>query len=280
MKFIAFGDIVENKDALNKLSKLKLSTYDFAIFTGDVLSMEVFKRLREERVLKREIYGTAEERKKHLKEDVEKLELLNREVEKLKDINKVFRRISSMIPLYGVWGNADHAYIMSKVLFGDNFKNIHLSPLKIGNVFFIGYEGRPKYIFEKDYDNPTEHAFEEEKAYTELQKLLIKLNPTRWVFITHVPPYGILDQVKPQYRKYAVGTYGEKAKHGNIGSNAFLKIVEEFHPTLHVFGHIHESKGKKTVGETTFVNIGSFGKDRSFIEVKIDTELEISFNKI
>jgi len=60
------------------------------------------------------------------------------------------------------------------------------------------------------------------------------------VLITHGPPAGILDQ-----------PFG-KGEHA--GCELLLKRVEQVRPKVHVFGHIHGSYGRTTVGETLFVN--------------------------
>lgn len=59
------------------------------------------------------------------------------------------------------------------------------------------------------------------------------------ILITHGPPQDILDLTKD----------GEHA-----GCEDLRQVVEKKKPRLHVFGHIHESAGAITVGETRFVN--------------------------
>lgn len=279
VKFLAFGDIVENKEALEKFSRLNFSPYDFVVFCGDILSMEVFKRMRKEKVTKGKIAKTEGERKRELKEEIERKELLEKEAEKLKGLNKSFQAIKNKISLYGVWGNADHAWLISRAQVGGNIINLHLNPLKIKDFWLVGYEGRPKYIFET-YENPTEHAFDENQAFKELSDVLKKLDG-RVILITHAPPYEMLDQVEEKYRKYAVGTYGERAKEGNIGSITFRKITKKFKPILHIFGHIHECKGVRKTDKTTFINTGSFGGEREFVEIEIlDHKPQVKFIRL
>ncbi|MFY7994385.1 MAG: metallophosphatase domain-containing protein [Bacteriovoracaceae bacterium] len=59
------------------------------------------------------------------------------------------------------------------------------------------------------------------------------------ILLTHGPPFGILDSVQT----------GE-----SVGCEELLKKVEKLRPKIHAFGHIHESYGLKTVGDTIFVN--------------------------
>ncbi|MEO2072892.1 MAG: metallophosphatase domain-containing protein [Zunongwangia sp.] len=59
------------------------------------------------------------------------------------------------------------------------------------------------------------------------------------ILITHTPPYGILDESK---------TYK------NIGCEELLKKIVDIKPDLHLFGHVHDDFGKKSIAPTLFVN--------------------------
>jgi Icc-related predicted phosphoesterase len=50
------------------------------------------------------------------------------------------------------------------------------------------------------------------------------------ILVTHSPPHGILDAIKPSNE--------------NVGSPSLLNTVRLITPVLHVFGHIHEAYGK------------------------------------
>ncbi len=60
------------------------------------------------------------------------------------------------------------------------------------------------------------------------------------ILLTHGGPYGILDELKMSRQ--------------SCGSRDLLDAVIEKEPKYHVFGHIHEAHGTKTVGKTTFIN--------------------------
>jgi Icc-related predicted phosphoesterase len=60
------------------------------------------------------------------------------------------------------------------------------------------------------------------------------------VLITHGPPFGILDQIKPGG--------------AHLGCEELLKAVEEKRPKVHIFGHIHGGAGTFDNGTTRFVN--------------------------
>ncbi len=61
------------------------------------------------------------------------------------------------------------------------------------------------------------------------------------VLMTHVPSYGILDQIPSGL---------------NVGSPAVKKIVDEFNPILALSGHVHEAIGTVERNGTVFVNPG------------------------
>ena len=63
------------------------------------------------------------------------------------------------------------------------------------------------------------------------------------VLITHGPPLGILDEAPPMYSSH------------HAGCGDLLNRVKIVKPTLHIFGHIHYSRGTKTEGKTKFINV-------------------------
>ena len=63
--------------------------------------------------------------------------------------------------------------------------------------------------------------------------------PSTDVLITHGPAYGILDKNKVNF---------------SAGCKSLKKIILSIQPKIHVFGHIHESYGKRILGNTTFLN--------------------------
>jgi Icc-related predicted phosphoesterase len=81
-----------------------------------------------------------------------------------------------------------------------------------------------------------------------LQEIWSKIPTDTDVLITHSPPFGILDNPK---------------NNEHVGCADLLEKVQRINPKLHVFGHIHESYGKVTIDETTFVNASTCGKGYS-----------------
>lgn len=83
----------------------------------------------------------------------------------------------------------------------------------------------------------------DELTHEEFSDRVARLPADLEVLVTHSPPEGILDEMPGQH----------------IGSPALRSYVARHDPSLpqlkaHLFGHIHESKGVVTLGETIFSN--------------------------
>jgi Icc-related predicted phosphoesterase len=99
--------------------------------------------------------------------------------------------------------------------------------------------------------------------------------------VTHDPPFGILDKVEDKNIPWAIASYGKRAKDGNIGSSSFLGVSSRFEILLHVFSHVHESKGVLKIGKTTYVNIGSLEEDEDVCEITPEgIKVNINFLKL
>ncbi len=61
------------------------------------------------------------------------------------------------------------------------------------------------------------------------------------ILLSHHPPRGVLDRTFIGIR---------------IGLKEILELVNELKPDVHLFGHVHESRGAERRGETLFVNAG------------------------
>lgn len=66
------------------------------------------------------------------------------------------------------------------------------------------------------------------------------------ILITHGPPRGILDDVRP------MSVYRD-----NVGCEELDKRIQQTKVKLHVFGHIHESAGYRYLEGRTYVNASS-----------------------
>jgi Icc-related predicted phosphoesterase len=76
----------------------------------------------------------------------------------------------------------------------------------------------------------------------EINRVCNQIHEDTDILITHGPAWGILDEVRPAWKK------------GHLGCEGLAKRIEEVKPKIHIFGHIHDGYGKKKVGKTTFVN--------------------------
>ena len=65
------------------------------------------------------------------------------------------------------------------------------------------------------------------------------------ILVTHMPPYGIFDQINPVYgRKQSVGSLSLREH-----------VLHRIKPKIHVFGHIHENGGRQIQTKVTqFIN--------------------------
>ena len=66
------------------------------------------------------------------------------------------------------------------------------------------------------------------------------------ILITHGPPFGILDRL-------ILGM--------NVGCEELRDAVRRVNPSVHIFGHIHESYGELASGETRFINAAVLNED-------------------
>ncbi len=274
-KFIAFGDLEANSKVLRKILNLDLANYNCAIFTGDIPNPEIFRKLSKQMV--EAGLGNLGD-KPNIARETEPKWALKRIESEFRTIEPLFAQMKEKVKLIGVWGNADNTKMLNKVPIGQHIKIVHNQAYQTGDVYILGYNGRPLYVFEKE--NKEQWAFTEEKIYSDLEREFKKLEGQKVILVSHDPPYEILDQVKQEYRQYALGTYGERAKDGHVGSVGLRKIVDKYKPMLHIFGHIHESKGVLT-GKTTFVNTGSVGKDKEVAEISTTPKrISVIFKKL
>jgi Icc-related predicted phosphoesterase len=286
LSFLAFSDLEGRHDLIGLLADADLSKYDFLLYKGDTPDPEVYKNIRKSRSLGGRPW---EERTSTsiMEESEEVRKAFRKAVEDSTKINNLFSIIKEKITIYGVLGNSDTVPTriaphlgLEPVNFSENIEMLHNKIIKVKGFNLIGYNGRVKYVDENIIEAP-ELMFDEDKALEDLSKLFEGGDPQKTIFVTHAPPYGILDKVKEDWVAYAVSTYGDKAKEGHIGSNAFRDAVLKYQPLVHTFGHIHESAGVEKHGETTFINGGAFGATSEVEEVTIkDREVKFKWVKL
>lgn len=77
------------------------------------------------------------------------------------------------------------------------------------------------------------------------------------VLITHSPPHGILDEVRPRMTAWGAMEEGS----GHLGCEELAIRLAVVRPRLHVFGHIHDGAGFLQKDGTTFVNAAICDED-------------------
>jgi Icc-related predicted phosphoesterase len=277
LRFLGFSDLEGRHDLIGLLVDADLSKYDFLLYKGDTPDPEVYKNIRKARSLGGRPWGERTSTS-IMEESEEAKNAFRKAVEDSTKINNLFATIKKKIPIYGILGNSDTVPTriaphlgLEPVNFSKNIEMLHNKIIKVKGFHLIGYHGRVKYLDENIVEAP-ELMFDEDKAFKDLCKLFERADPRRTIFVTHVPPYGILDKVKEDWVPYAVSTYGDKAKQGHIGSTAFRDVALKYHPLVHTFGHIHESAGVENQDETTFINGGALGETAEVEEVAIQNE--------
>jgi len=284
LKFLAMSDLEGRYDYIRQLADGDLSEYDFILYKGDTPDPQVYKEIRKSRSLGGKPWE--ERTSTSIMEESEDVKAAFRKaVEDSTKINDLFSVIKRKTPIYGVLGNSDTVPTriaphlgLDPVDFGKNIDILHKKVLDVKGYKLLGYSGRVKYKDENIVEAP-ELMFTEDQAAADLAKLFVQVDARKTIFVTHVPPYGILDKVKDDWIPYAVSTYGEKAKEGHIGSSAFRDAALKYQPLLHIFGHVHETPGIEKQGGTTFINGGALGETAEMEEVTI-ADGEISFKWI
>ena len=112
------------------------------------------------------------------------------------------------------------------------YASLHNARLTFGGWQFFGYGGGV----------PTTSGMPFEVEEAEIESSLRAVAVEGGVMVTHIPPYGMND-------------VGRSGKH--TGSKGILRVANDFKVKLSLAGHMHESRGVQTSGETTYVNPGS-----------------------
>ncbi len=131
----------------------------------------------------------------------------------------------------------------------------------LGNDDFVEYDGERVikngmelenglHIYAYEYVPPTPFHTNREKSDEDIWEDLKNITPEKpFIFITHAPPYQILDKIHNRSKP--------------LGSMAVRGFVFEHKPLLHAFGHIHESFGDIEFKGIKFIN-ASFGEEARF----------------
>jgi Icc-related predicted phosphoesterase len=165
------------------------------------------------------------------------------------------RLADSSVPLYVIPGNDDD-FTIDPILDSEEFTPVNGD----GKVLDLPHGLQ---LLSHGWSNETPwktpREMPEDELYGQLTTLADEVaDPSRAIFMIHVPPYDsgldtapILDEnLRPTI------SAGDVLR-GPVGSAAVRRLIEERQPVLSVHGHIHESGGERKLGRTTSVNPGS-----------------------
>ena len=143
------------------------------------------------------------------------------------------------IPLIGVAGNMDSPEIDE--MFTRTGIGIDGRGIRLGDVGFCGVSGSPLSPLHTPYERGEEILLQTaEKGWADLRDVGKK------IFVPHSPPMRTqLDRITPGM---------------HVGSTAVRTFIENRQPDAVICGHIHESRGKDTLGRTIMINCGPASK--------------------
>ena len=118
-----------------------------------------------------------------------------------------------------------------------NDKTIHYLDNEVCEVMGIKFFGSPNIITKRNIPFKVTRQ-QDDETYLKMHKTFG--NDVIDVFVSHSPPYTILDIDKHKNRK---------------GRKGLLHAVKMYKPVLHVFGHVHDSHGSLLVNGTLFANV-------------------------
>lgn len=83
-------------------------------------------------------------------------------------------------------------------------------------------------------------------------------DPRRSIFNLHAPPHGTMLDLAPELdaSKKPVTIAGQ-VNFEHVGSKAVTEAIERYQPLMGLHGHIHESCGHDSIGDTPVINPGS-----------------------
>lgn len=150
-------------------------------------------------------------------------------------------------PTYALPGNCDPPELVCEEI-EKHATLLHGRKVVIDGRTFIGLGGSNPTIFETPFE------MEEE----DIERTLRPLMEEGAVMVLHAPPKGINDRI---------------SSGPHVGSEAILRLVQEFHPLVVLSGHIHEDRGIVEKDGTVFMNPGA-AKDGCSALLELDGEIK------
>jgi len=165
-------------------------------------------------------------------------------------VDQVLKRVKDVLVL-ALPGNCDAPEIVD--LLEKRHANLHNKRVDFGGWSLFGFGG----------SIPTSSGMPFEVDEDVIESSLRNIAVKNGVMVTHQPAFGMND-------------LGRSGRHG--GSKSILKIAQEFKPRLALSGHMHESRGTVTAGETMFVNPGS-ARSGHYASVWLGDEIRVQLRE-
>jgi Icc-related predicted phosphoesterase len=122
----------------------------------------------------------------------------------------------------------------------------------------------------------TDREEEQESLRDRLERVITKIDdPDRAIFNFHEPPYNSQLDEAPELDDDLRPKFGAQSTEP-VGSEAVRDVIEEYQPPLSLHGHIHESRGQTTIGDTVAINPGSVYSEASLQGAIVDLEPEVN----
>jgi Icc-related predicted phosphoesterase len=249
-RILAIGD-VHGMDFPRLKELIKKHCIDFVLCTGDLTNADEYRKLVFDNWIFIAVLGIELHQLMGLKRYKKLITTA------VKSQDNIIRRLGKLpVKTFLVYGNNDYVRDDAKRLQKLGiaiepleeklrpYKNIILlkrRALMAGDIALIGHSG-------------------EYYRHHGTKKLLYeRKSPTPIIFLTHEPPQGVMDKICMK----ASPLYGERA-----GNPLYLELVKKYKPLIHICGHIHEGFGKKRIGRTWILNLGSL-QDRRYVIITI-----------
>ncbi len=154
--------------------------------------------------------------------------------------------------LLGVPGNCDNMDVNEALV--ERNADLHARGRVIGGIGFFGAGGSNATPFN------TPQEYQEEELWNFLSKGYEQVKGAQaMVLVSHTPPSG---------------TGLDRARGTHVGSEKIREFIEERRPRLVLCGHVHESKGTDTIGDTVIVNPGMLKNGHALVDIGPDIKVE------
>lgn len=164
-------------------------------------------------------------------------------------VTRLLKRMKGLFVL-AVPGNCDMPEIVA--LLENKHVSLHNRRVDFGGWQFFGFGGSVPTGMRMPFE------VDEKVIESSLRSIAVK----RGVMMTHQPAYGTNDM-------------GRSGKHA--GSRSILRVMQEFAPRLALAGHLHESRGAITLGETVCVNPGS-ARDGHYASIWLGDDIRVKLH--